>query len=108
MSGRRRCPLYRPVLEILEDRLLLSVFTVDRLTDTGDGANLAGDLRYCITQAADGDSIQFGVQGVINLTGALPDLTHSISMEGPGQDMLTVRRGRSAANSSTGPTVIRL
>jgi hypothetical protein len=53
---------------------------------------MAGDLRYCMNQAADRDSIQFDVKGTINLTGALPNLTHSISIEGPGPDLLTVRR----------------
>lgn len=94
MSGcRRRNHRCRPVLEVLEDRTLLSVYMVDRLTDSGDGSDLAGDLRYCITQATDGDQIQFGVQGVINLTRALPELNHSISIDGPGPDALTVRRG---------------
>jgi hypothetical protein len=67
---------------------------VDRLTDTGSGSGLAGDLRYCITQAGDGDSITFGdgVTGTINLSGPLPKLTHSISIDGPGPDLLTVRR----------------
>src|SRR6266849_2577185 len=73
-SGRHARPVskapFRPRLEALEDRTLLSTFMVDRLTDMGEGSDLAGDLRYCITQAANGDSIQFGVQGVINLTGA--------------------------------------
>jgi hypothetical protein len=90
---------FRPRLEILEDRTLLSVCTVDRLTDNnsgggGEGSDLAGDLRYCITNAADGDVISFGkgVTGSINLSGALPDLTHSINIEGPGAGNLTVRR----------------
>jgi hypothetical protein len=83
---------FRPRLEILEDRTLLSVCTVDRLTDLGQGTGLTGDLRYCITQAQNGDSITFGVTGTINLTRALPDLTQSISIEGPGADLLTVRR----------------
>jgi hypothetical protein len=82
---------HRPLLEPLEDRTLLSVYMVERLTDTGEGSGLAGDLRYCITQAMDGDTIQFGVQGVINLNSALPDLAHSISIEGPGSDVLTVQ-----------------
>jgi hypothetical protein len=51
----------RPNLETLEARTLLSVFTVDRLTDLGQGSGLNGDLRYCITQAQDGDRITFGV-----------------------------------------------
>jgi hypothetical protein len=43
-----------------------------------------GDLRYCITNATDGDDIKFGVTGTINLTEALPDRTHSVSIEGSG------------------------
>ncbi len=35
-------------LESLEDRALLSTCTVTNLGDTGAGASLAGDLRYCI------------------------------------------------------------
>jgi hypothetical protein len=87
---RRR--YYRPRLEGLEVRNLLSTFTVDHLADDLVGDGLNGSLRYCITNATDGDDIQFGVQGTINLTRALPDLTHSINIEGPGPDLLTVRR----------------
>jgi hypothetical protein len=82
---------YRPRFEVLEARHLLSTYVVDRLTDTGAGSGLAGDLRYCITNAADGDAITFGVTGTINLTSALPGLAHNISIEGPGADLLTVR-----------------
>src|SRR5262249_52734349 len=82
----------RPRLEALEDRNLLSTFTVDHLADDLVGQGLSGSLRYCLTQAADGDTITFGVQGTINLTRALPDLTHSIGIQGPGANLLTVRR----------------
>jgi hypothetical protein len=79
---------------MLESRNLLSTFTVDHLADDLVGSGLSGSLRYCITNAADGDDIQFGdgVTGTINLTGALPNLTHSISIAGPGVASLTVRR----------------
>lgn len=94
-----RTPVRRPqaagrrlTFDILEDRTLLSVYVVDRLTDLGEGKGLTGDLRYCLTQAADGDEVQFGVTGTINLRRALPDLTHSVRIEGPGADLLTVRR----------------
>jgi len=103
---------FRPRLEILEDRTLLSVCTVDRLSDTGDGSGLMGDLRYCITTATDGDTITFadGLAGTINLTRALPDLTHSISIAGPGPDMLTVRRDSGGDyrifRVVSGPTVV--
>jgi hypothetical protein len=79
------------LLEALEGRTLLSVFTVDRLTDFGEGAGQAGDLRYCLTQAADGDQVTFVVTGAINLTQQLRDLNRSIAIDGPGADLLTVR-----------------
>jgi hypothetical protein len=82
----------RPRLEILEDRTVPSTFTVDHLADDMVGSGLNGSLRYAITNAIDNDTITFGVNGTINLTGALPDLTHSIDIEGPGANLLTVSR----------------
>src|SRR6516162_6899619 len=84
-----RVRAYRPRFEVLEARHLLSTYVVDRLTDTGAGSDLAGDLRYCINHAADGDAITFAVTGTINLAGEL-DLDRNISIEGPGADLLTV------------------
>src|SRR5262245_60770626 len=85
--------LFRPLLEALEGRTLLSVCVVDRPTDAGEGKDMRGDLRYCITEATSGeDTITFEVEGTINLTRALPSLSQSVSIEGPGADLLTVRR----------------
>jgi hypothetical protein len=56
------------------------------------GSGLNGSLRYCIYHAIDGDRIQFGVQGIINLGSALPNLTQSFSIAGPGADKMNVRR----------------
>jgi hypothetical protein len=93
LDKARRRERWRPRLEVLESRTLLSVFTVDHLTDDGMGSGLAGDLRYCLTNATSGqDIITFGVTGTINLTGALPDLTASVRIAGPGANRLTVRR----------------
>jgi hypothetical protein len=75
---------------MLEDRNLLSIFTVDHLADDALGSGLNGSLRYCINHTTDGDSIQFGVTGTINLTGNLPDLSHSVGIQGPGANLLTV------------------
>ena len=69
-----------------------STCVVDRLTDTGEGEWPMGDLRFCITNAMSGDTITFEVMGTINLTGPLPDLNVSVTIEGPGADPLTVRR----------------
>jgi hypothetical protein len=98
-------------LDALEDRNLLSICTVDHLADDMVGDGLTGSLRYCITNATDGDTIDFGVNGTINLTGALPNLTHSISIEGPGPDLLMVRgntRGRYAIFTVASSTTVNI
>ncbi len=38
------------------------------------------------------DAIAFSITGTINLTGALPDITDSLTIAGPGANQLTVRR----------------
>ena len=46
----------RLLIESLEERALLSTFTVVNLNDAGAGTGLTGDLRYCIVTAnANGD-----------------------------------------------------
>ena len=60
----RRVRAYRPRLEVLESRTLLSTYLVDHLADDGVGSGLNGSLRYCITNAVDGDAINFGVTGL--------------------------------------------
>ena len=77
---------------------LLSTFVVDRLTDAnptggGEGSGLAGDLRYAITNAQSGDSITYNVTGTINLSGALPNLTRNVNIQGPGASSLIVNGG---------------
>jgi hypothetical protein len=83
---------YCPRLEVLEDRTLLSTYLVDHLADDMVGTGLNGSLRYAITQAVNGDAITFGVTGTVHLAGYL-DLTHSISIDGPGADLLTLDGG---------------
>jgi hypothetical protein len=69
---------FRPRLEILEDRTLLSVCTVDRLTDNnppgggGEGGTGMGDIRWCVVESLfRADTINFEVTGIINLTAPL-------------------------------------
>jgi hypothetical protein len=86
---------YHPTIEPLEVRTLLATCHVTRLGDFGAGGGFQGDLRYCINKvnAEPGpDTIDLTVQGAIKLTAALPDLSSDVSIQGPGADLLTVRR----------------
>jgi CSLREA domain-containing protein len=79
----------------LESGVSVNVTTTD---DHNDGACTPIDctLREAIaaTNAAGGGDISFlpGVTGVIQLTGALPNVTANLALEGPGTGLLNVRR----------------
>ncbi len=82
-------------LERLEDRALLSTCHVTRMSDAGIGMGFRGDLRYCINKVnanPGSDIIDFHVAGTIQLGSALPDITDDVHIQGPGADLLTVRR----------------
>src|SRR5207253_8691758 len=82
-------------LEQLEDRLVPSTFTVNTLADTADAGPTVTSLRGAITAANSqpgDDVINFSVTGTINLTGALPDLSSNIQIQGPGAASLNVHR----------------
>jgi hypothetical protein len=67
-------------IESLEDRLLLTAFTVLNLNDQGSGS-----LRQAILNANSShgaDVINFGVAGTITLASALPTLTGQVNIDG--------------------------
>ena len=80
-------------IEPLEDRRLLTI-TVNTLVDEADGSIVDGDisLRDAIAAAPAGDTINFSVNGTINLT-SLGQLTinKNLTISGPGADLLTIR-----------------
>lgn len=89
-----------PQTASLLNEAMMSEFTVDRLTDNnpgggGEGAGAIGDLRYCMTQANAGggsNTINFNVFGTINLAGELPLINNNLTINGPGANLMTVRR----------------
>src|SRR5262245_584108 len=91
-SGRKACGRCKTHLQVerLDDRTVPSTLTVTNLFDSGSGS-----LRQAIIEAntASGDdTIAFSVTGAINLTSALPGLNTNIDIQGPGANLLTVRR----------------
>ena len=109
---------------VLNTSAFAATITVTNINDTG-----AGSLRAAITAAANGDAITFsnttaggttnfydGVQRIITLGSALPNLSQNISVTGPGAGVVTVRRNPAGATpafriftisngTATGPTV---
>src|SRR5262249_47384886 len=98
----RRSRLARPrraVLEPLEDRTLLTIYTVTALTDpssgTGSGSGTSGDLRYCITQAnghAGTDTIQIPstLTGTISMAQGAYTLNGSVNINVLGASNVTI------------------
>ncbi len=100
-SPRRRANIraahpFRPGLEVLEQRALLSTFTVVDLGDDGSGSGRQGDLRYCIDAANADDKandrivFQPGLAGTITLVQGELDITKSLEIDGPGADLVTI------------------
>ena len=89
-SDRTPRACFVPRLEALEDRTLLSTFTVLNLADSGPDS-----LRQAVLDAnahPGPDTVRFahGLHGTITLTSGELAITHSLDIEGPGAHQLTV------------------
>ncbi len=95
-GGRRRRGT--PGLELLEGRVVLSTFTVNSLLDANPPAGQT-TLRQAImavnsdknADAQNPDIIKLTVSGTIALESALPAVTGSVEIEGPGAAELTIK-----------------
>jgi hypothetical protein len=84
-TDRRRVP-FRPLVEVIEGRVLLATFTVANVNDSG-----AGSLRQAILDAdatTDTDTIVFSIGSglqTIEPTSALPLITEPVTLDGTTQ-----------------------
>jgi hypothetical protein len=77
---------FLPTLDAMEDRTLLSTFTVTSNVDSGPGS-----LRAFIASAPSGSTIEFAKSvHNITLTGGELDLSTSLDIEGPGASALMI------------------
>jgi hypothetical protein len=93
-----------------EPAAFFATYTVNSLTDTGAGSGTTGDLRYCINQAnaaSGADTINISVTGTITLTSALPAISDSLTINGPGASLLTISGNNTVRvfRTSSSPTV---
>ncbi len=76
----------RPSLQYLEDRTVPATFTVNATTDTGAGAGLLGDLRFCVNTSVAGDTINFSAGvftiGTTILLGSPLAVNHDLTIDG--------------------------
>jgi hypothetical protein len=95
-SSKSRLGSVRPLLEIFEDRLLPSTFTVIDLGDKGAGSGLEGDLRYAVNTANDNSDLSNRIvfdpalSGTITLTQGELVIAKAVEIAGPGMELLTV------------------
>jgi hypothetical protein len=87
LFGRRHSA--RPRLELLEERTLLSTWTV---TNNSDSPTDTGSLRYAIANAPSGATINFAatVTSPIVLTNGALTIKTNLDIEGPGPLRLTI------------------
>src|SRR4051795_8862690 len=82
----------RLCFEPLEDRRLLTTLTVNTLVDENNGIGTGGvSLREAVAAANTGDTINFSVNGVINLLGTSGGqiaIGKNITIQGPGANLL--------------------
>lgn len=77
--------------ERLEDRRLLALITVDTLLDENDGVAVGSiSLRDALADADPNDVIEFDVEGTISLIHGELHVDRTLSVAGPGADLLTV------------------
>ena len=91
--GRRVRSVFRPRLDALEERALLSVFTVSNLSDGGPGSLRNAVNRANATTGADVIAFAPGLKGTISLTSGQLVITNSVSIQGPGASNLTIDAG---------------
>jgi hypothetical protein len=82
--------------ELLEDRTVLSTFTVLNLADSGDGSLRAAIAAAQTNPGADLIDFAPAVQGTITLTSGRLLITGDVTIVGPGANMLTVSGNHSS------------
>ena len=89
--ARTRWPQRRPLgCELLEDRRLLAIFTVENLADSGPGSLRQAILDANVATGADQIFVEAGLTGTISLMSGQMTITDSVTINGTGAENLTI------------------
>jgi hypothetical protein len=86
----RRTTIFTIALLLLAATTMSAHAAIMSVTNTNDSG--PGSLRQALADANDGDTIRFAVTGAIQLTSGELVIDKSITISGPGPDMLAVSR----------------
>src|SRR5436309_1310435 len=86
-SADRHDAFFRPQLQILEERTLLSTFTVMNLNDAGPGSLRAAALAATLHPGEDTIQFRAGLTGTLTL-GSTLNLVDDVRIIGPGAGQL--------------------
>jgi hypothetical protein len=95
-QDKRQRPRFRPCVEALEERYLLSGnYLVNSSADTNTGTGNTGTLRYCISQAdnSGGGTVTFSSSlsgGTVSLTQGQLNISANMTITGLGAGSLTI------------------
>lgn len=76
----KKATLASPFVERLEERALLTTFTVTNLNDSGEGS--FRQALISANSAPGADDIEFDVEGTITLNSSLPAITDTVNIDG--------------------------
>ncbi len=101
--GSQPCRSFRPRPEALDNRTLLSTFTVNNTQDHGNGS-----LRWAIGQAASGDTIDFSSTlsgATIEISSSSLDIDKKLTIIGLGEGKLTIS-GSGLSSSGSNASIV--
>lgn len=103
MASRREISTVPALVEVLEDRTLLSVIMVTNLADAGNGSLRAAVASANVNPGADVIRFQGNLAGTITLTSGQMEIADALTIDGPGTSRITISGNNASRVFKMGP-----